>query len=170
MSSVEEELRSLRSEVDKFKVSQYLGGSSYRVYETRISWSRNFSSDSMARWMVAFIGSSNFPLVNFGFEIMENGVLKPKTRPTFFNYGSEIGCDSILKYDYTSNWQAEASSYNLSGLDYDIYAPNVYSIVLSAGTIWDIGVTNPGASVNFTAKVKANCEGVLRVNLLEAVG
>lgn len=147
MNILEEKLVSLGTEINTLKASQYLGGSNYRVYSDRASLGT--SLNTYQRWWVCFKGNSNFPLVNWGFEVYENGSLKVAKN----DWHDSLPGNSTCKYSMHTVWGSEATGVTLP-IDVDVYAPNVNTFILEKSD----GGSGSGEII---VKVKASCEGII---------
>lgn len=150
MKTLEKKLIGLKTELSGLKTSQRLGGSSYRVCHEQTSIKTTLNGYKY--YWVYFRGNSNFPLVNFGFEVWENGVLKKEPLDDWHN---NIGGDSLGKYSLNTIWGPLLASRNISmPAEFDPYAPNVYAAVLTMESTESVNLA-------IILKAKTSCEGVL---------
>lgn len=171
MAGLEEEILNLRDAVRSIKTTQPLGGSSYQVYysEKKVSvlikgWNEATMSGSFNptyAWVLGYVGESDFPLVNYGFEVRENGILKPYPRIRWLLHQEKIKLESILGYSIGPLREAEAT---VSESEYDVKAPNVDRQGLRIGIPANEWFNDrPDVNVEIKIKLKANCPGVLKV-------
>lgn len=146
MNILEDKLISLKTDVNSIKASQYLGGSNYRVYyqQTHIDTSLNGNY----AWWVFFRANSNFPLVNFGFEVYENNERKVSPR----NYWVNTGGTSIASYSFSTSFGSLMHGWSLPSFSVD--AANIYVGLLEMSG-------SSSGSGKIVLKAKTSCEGVL---------
>lgn len=153
MNSLEEKLIELKTELNNIKTSQALGGSNYGVLFQQTSITSPLSTNN-SNWWVCFQGTSNFPLVNFGFEIYENGELKPEARVAYL---SSLGGTSIGSYKMDYCYERYLEMFRPPSV-VNATASNVVVVLLTM-----FGQAGSYGNAQIVVQTKANCEGVLKV-------
>lgn len=149
MNELQKVLTGLRMESQGLKTSQLLGGTNFCVLYQEKKLSFELANTNRMYW-VYFDGKSDFPLVNLGFVIKEDGVVvTPKTY--------QISGNSRGTYYLNYNWGAELASVTLPS--YDLFAKNIFSTFLTCDGTGQTGL------VEITIKCKSSCEGVLKVEV-----
>lgn len=145
--TIQDAIIRLRTELNSLKASQRFGQSNYCVVNQQCRVETNLRVSQ--GWWIYYRAQSNFPLVNLGFEVKENGINRPNPK-TLYTAG-----DSYCYYSVNLAIGLSLQTYNPPSMGTN--DPSVFLAFLEKSSS---GYQTEGEII---IKSKANCDGVLGI-------